>query len=198
MGNEIECGAIVDGAADRGKALLESDYLLFRGTSRVKLMFVGLRSVDAVDGVLTLTDDNHAVVLELGSQAQRWADKIRNPKSLLDKLGVIGGEPVTLIDVSDESFLALLSERGAAVVADVADARLTFLQVETLGELTQVASLAAAITAGAALWIIAPKGRAHIKDVSVIVAGRGAGLVDVKVCSFSATHTALKFVRRSV
>jgi hypothetical protein len=45
------------------------------------------------------------------------------------------------------------------------------------------------------LWIVYPKGKQEITELQVIEAGRQAGLVDVKVVSFSATHTALKFVR---
>jgi hypothetical protein len=45
------------------------------------------------------------------------------------------------------------------------------------------------------LWIVYPKGRQEIKEQHVLDAGKQVGLVDVKVVSFSATHTALKFVR---
>jgi hypothetical protein len=45
-----------------------------------------------------------------------------------------------------------------------------------------------------ALWVIRPKGRPEITESAVMVAGQAAGLVDVKVVSFSATHTAEKFV----
>jgi hypothetical protein len=44
------------------------------------------------------------------------------------------------------------------------------------------------------LWIVYPKGKREIKEQQVLEAGKQAGLVDVKVVSFSATHTALKFV----
>jgi hypothetical protein len=39
-----------------------------------------------------------------------------------------------------------------------------------------------------------PKGVKEIREVEVIEAGRAAGLKDIKVCAFSATHTGLKFV----
>jgi hypothetical protein len=46
----------------------------------------------------------------------------------------------------------------------------------------------------AALWVIRPKGMAAISESEVMAAGKKAGLVDVKVVSFSDTHTAEKFV----
>jgi len=45
-----------------------------------------------------------------------------------------------------------------------------------------------------ALWVIRPKGSAAITESEVMAAGKNAGLVDVKVVSFSETHTAEKFV----
>jgi hypothetical protein len=41
---------------------------------------------------------------------------------------------------------------------------------------------------------IRPKGSPAISESEVMASGKDAGLVDVKVVSFSATHTAEKFV----
>ena len=50
------------------------------------------------------------------------------------------------------------------------------------------------LKANGALWVIRPKGRPEIPESAVMAAGKAAGLVDVKVVSFSPTHTAEKFV----
>ena len=44
------------------------------------------------------------------------------------------------------------------------------------------------------IWTVTPKGKGGIKDTDVMGIGKAAGLVDVKVVSFSATHSANKFV----
>jgi hypothetical protein len=44
------------------------------------------------------------------------------------------------------------------------------------------------------LWVVYAKGRKEMSELDVLNAGRKAGLKDVKVVGFSATHTALKFV----
>jgi hypothetical protein len=41
---------------------------------------------------------------------------------------------------------------------------------------------------------VRPKGVPEISEKDVMDRGRAAGLVDVKVCAFSATHTAEKLV----
>lgn len=43
-------------------------------------------------------------------------------------------------------------------------------------------------------WVVYPKGQRHIREIDVMDAGRSAGLTDNKVCRFSNTHTALRFV----
>lgn len=48
-----------------------------------------------------------------------------------------------------------------------------------------------------AIWIVSQKGKgAPLKDTDVLKAARGFGLSDTKVCAFSRTHTALRFVKR--
>jgi hypothetical protein len=42
--------------------------------------------------------------------------------------------------------------------------------------------------------VVRPKGRPEISEAAVMAAGKAAGLVDVKVVSLSATHTAEKLV----
>jgi hypothetical protein len=48
-----------------------------------------------------------------------------------------------------------------------------------------------------AIWVVSRKGAAaKVKDVDVFAPLRPMGLTDTKVCAFSETHTALRFVRR--
>lgn len=54
--------------------------------------------------------------------------------------------------------------------------------------------LAGSLNGAAALWIVYPKGQTSITESDVRCTGLSAGLTDIKVASFSPTHTALKFV----
>ena len=67
-----------------------------------------------------------------------------------------------------------------------------FYRADREADLKKVVKLAP--SGNAALWVIYPKGVAAIRQIEVLQAGRAAGLKDVKVASFSATHTGLKFV----
>ena len=69
-----------------------------------------------------------------------------------------------------------------------------FLGAEIREGLREVKKIAGKMKGSAALWVVYPKGQKSITEMDVIGAGRKAGLKDVKVVGFSATHTALKFV----
>jgi hypothetical protein len=197
MGQELECKArIRRRAAIEGKAQLETDFVLFRGPERFKVNFGELTGVKAEGGVLKLEFAGGPVELELGTAAEKWARKILNPPSLMDKLGVKADLTVRLIGGFDEfepGFGKELAERQAVVVAK-GKCNLLFLAAGRSAELERIRKLKANLKPGGALWVIYPKGVPQIKEIRVIQAGRAAGMKDVKVARFSATHTALKFV----
>ena len=201
MGDQIEVRALVGARVHKGTALLETDYLLFRGTAekdapRVKISFRDIQSLKAGDGWLRIRHPGGLLELELGPRADRWAEKIRSPKSRLDKLGATEGARVVLTGAQDEEFKEELRARGCEIAegAPPKGSPLVFFGAETAGDLSQTKKLAARLAPDGALWVIYPKGRKDITENPVLAAGRAAGLEDVKVVGFSPTHTALKFV----
>ena len=190
MGQELECRMRLGKRSLPGKAYLETDFVLFRGDERLKVAFKDLKSVTAKAGVLRLEFDGGPAELELGKAAEKWAGKILHPPSRADKLGVKEGTAVRLAGEFDPEFLAELRTRGASIVDKGGD--VVFYRAEKATDLKRVAKLAP--SGSAALWVIYPKGVAAIREMEVLEAGRAAGLKDVKVASFSATHTGLKFV----
>jgi hypothetical protein len=196
MGQEVICTARWAGKSLRGKALLETAEIIFRGDERKKIPFSVIRGVEAKDGELQLKTDEGIVVFELGDRAERWREKIANPKSVVEKLGVKPGETVAVIGKMDAEFLKKLKEQKSRVApGKIEDGiRWIFLGADARAELGEVKKIAAKMKGSAALWVAYPKGQKHITEIDVIGAGRKAGLKDVKVVGFSATHTALKFV----
>jgi hypothetical protein len=92
-------------------------------------------------------------------------------------------------------FLAELKKQGAVITRGKSAApSWIFLAADTLADLAGVKSAASSLKNSAALWIIYPKGQKSITEHDVRGAGLRAGLTDIKVASFSPTHTALKFV----
>jgi hypothetical protein len=190
MGQEIKCRVEFGKDSSEGKALLETSEVLFRGGFRLKIPFRSITGLEAVGGKLNIHFPEGAAVFHLGKAAEKWADKIRNPPSRLDKLGVKPGLKVQLIGRHDDDFRRELNERGAVVTKSKPE--LVFLAVKTKDELVELAYLT-----GTPVWIVYPKGIQVITENDVISAGRAAGFADIKVCAFSPTHTALKFKPRA-
>ena len=126
----------------------------------------------------------------------REPDRDYSHRSLLDKLGVKPGQRIGVLGVEDAAFLNDLADRVPEFVREKppAGADIIFLGAESLKALARLKSLAGAIQKAGAIWVVYPKGQKHICGVDVINAGKSVGLTDNKVCRFSETHTALRFV----
>ena len=190
MGQELACRMHYQKRTLAGKAYLESDHILFRGDERLKILLKDLKSVKAASGMLHLDFAGGPAKLELGAAAEKWAGKILNPPSRADKLGVRPGLAVRVVGDFEESFLAEVSANETARGA----ADLVFFAASEKRALARIPKLGTRLKPAGALWVIYPKGVKEIREIEVLEAGRAAGLKDVKVCSFSATHTGLKFV----
>jgi hypothetical protein len=198
MGLEAKCILRVDGAAHHGTALLETDELLFRGPTRLKIPFTSITSVDVVQGMLRVAHAGGSAELELGDTATKWAERIRSPRSLLDKLGLKPEMSVSLIGNFDASFVSDVQARVGAL--SVGRARkgsdLVFLLVDSVTQLSKLSSLETTLAAGGAIWVVHPKGKGALKDTEIFAVADAVGLTAVKVVRFSETHTGEKLMRR--
>ncbi len=197
MGQELPARVTFGGSTSEGRALLETSELIFRGEFRLRIPFRDVQRLDANDGHLLLRWSGGQADFEVGPKAVAWAEKIRNPRGLIDKLGVKAGASVAVIGVGDDAFRAQLRERGAGL-RDAADADLldwVFYEADDISDLARLAELRLRIKDSGGIWVVSPKGKAaRIKDIDVIEAAKAAGLVDTKVVAFADTHTALRVV----
>ena len=196
MGRELFCKVRSGGKTASGKALLETSELVFRGELRFKIPLASLKSVSSRDGELHLKWSEGAAVFELGEHAEKWAHKILHPRSTAEKLGIRPGLAISAIAIDDAAFVEDLRSQAKSFsdAKPLPQSDLIFAGAGKAAELTRLAKLAPSLGSAGALWIVYPKGKQEIKEQQVLDAGKQAGLVDVKVVSFSATHTALKFV----
>jgi len=197
MGRELQCRAKIGGKWTEGKALLETSEIIFRGDARLKVPFAQLTSVTASKGQLHLRWADESAVLELGDQAEKWAHSILHPKSAAEKLGIKPGLTISAIEMPADTTMSD-ARKSAAAFGDgqpLPNSDLIFLGANTTSDLKRIKTLLSSLASSGALWIVYPKGKKEITELQVLSAGRAAGLYDVKVVSYSATHTALKFMR---
>ena len=118
MGREHTCEASFNGERGEGKALLETDEVVFRGGFRARVKFSAVMHIAVRVGALSLKTADGTLTLHLGEYAQAWAEKIRNPPSRIEKLGVKPWMSVSMLGVDDDdTFLSELRERGVRITA---------------------------------------------------------------------------------
>jgi|SRR5580704_10324385 hypothetical protein len=130
-----------------------------------------------------------------GSAKAREPERDYSHRLLIDKLGVRPGQRIAVLGVESAEFLKELAARVPEYTRGkrMDEADLIFFSAERVADLGQLSSLARALQKNGAIWVVYPKGQKHIREMDVIGAGKSAGLTDNKVCSFSVTHTALRF-----
>jgi hypothetical protein len=197
MGAEAACRVELNGDSSEGEALLESHELIFRGDFRLRIPFRTIASLTSDDGRLTIAFGDSVAVFELGKKADDWAFKIKNPKGRMDKLGVKREHKVSVVSLDDEGFVAELRARtwDVSTSRPRASSDAIFFGAGDKRSLERLPALRKNITTDGALWVVRPKGHdSRVKETDVIAAAKSHGLVDVKVVSFSETHSALKLV----
>jgi hypothetical protein len=196
MGKTTKSRLHFEGRTYDGEALLETSELLFRGERRLLIPFADVQTVNAKEGVLEVTFAGGVAGFELGAEAAKWVGKIRNPKSVIEKIGIKAGQRVSVVHLEDEGFIDDLEKAGAAVSRGRAQKNSDAIVygASSRADLERLETLKGSLAPNGALWIIRPKGVKAITENDSMAAGKAAGLVDVKVVRFSDTHTAEKFV----
>lgn len=195
MGKEAEVQALLPDGPDQGRLQYEPPRLIFRGRERRVFEGEALAGVKAEAGDLLLAGGARFALGE--KAASSWVQAILNPKGRLDKLGVKPGLRIAVLNLDDAEFRKELQAAAGPPVPDLAGLDLLFYGADSAAELARIGELVPALADRGALWVVSLKGKhARIKDVDVFAAAKPCGLVDTKVCAFSDTRTALRFVRR--
>jgi hypothetical protein len=196
VGLEAACTVRYGKQSSEGKAKLEEKEILFRGGFRLKVPLAEITRADVKDGALTIAWKGGQARLDLGAAAPKWAEKIKNPRGLLDKLGIKPDARVAVIGIDDPAFLEQVRARTDHVAIGRAGRNLDVVLVamKAKGDLQRLATLRKAIVPGGAIWVVWPKGVPAFREDDVRAAGPSAGLVDVKVVSFSETLSGLKMM----
>ena len=195
MGNQATATVRFDGIVREATVLLETEEVIVRGALKLRIAFRDISEVKASGDSLVLKWSGHELSVPLGRDAARWAEKIRNPKSRIEKLGVKREQRVSVVGHVDNEFVEELEKAGADLSRRLRKGvDIVFAGVDSRGELSGFEKWRDSLQPAGAVWVIRPKSDPRVTEAEVMRAGKAAGLVDVKVVRFSATHTAEKFV----
>ncbi len=195
MGRETTCDVRWRRQSFRAKVLLETDEIIVRGATPLRIPFKDIRKAEVAADTLRVGWNGDTVEFSLGKDAADWAHRILHPKTRVEKLGVKPGQKVAVARLDDAELEADLARVGADIVSSPRSAvSIAFLGARTHADLDRVPALATRIKPDGALWIVSPKGGVEPREAAVRAAAKGAGLVDVKVVRWSESLTANKFV----
>lgn len=203
MGQEIKTQLRLDGRIIDVTALLETSTLVFRGGATMTIPFTEMFSVEANAGWLELKTPRGFMLLELGAKAEVWKEKIKNPKGLIEKLGVDASKKVCVVGKLDSDLRADLDGSGAKVAKSARgkDFDIVFVAALAKKDLEKVAWAKEAIVPDGAIWIVYPKATAtgvkldpELTERAVLTAGRTLTLTDNKQVKVNEDLTAVKFV----
>ena len=117
-------------------------------------------------------------------------------RSRLDKLGIKPGMSVALVDLEDKAFRRELATRTDVVAEGRPrkDTEMILFAVDGPAPLKRLTALQRSLKRDGAIWVVWPKGQAHIKEDMIRAAAIAQGLVDIKVMAFSETLSGLRLV----
>ena len=196
MGQEVKTQLRWDGRILEGTALLEGDALVFRGGASLTVPFTEMWQVEANAGWLELKTARGLLLLELGPKAEIWREKIKNPKGLVEKLGVDATKRVVIVGKLDASLRQDLDASGAKVAKSARgkDFDIAFVALSDRKDVDVIAKARALIHDLGAIWIVYPKGGAELTERDVLTGGRTRELTDNKQVKIDDVLTAVRFV----
>lgn len=203
MGQEIKTQLRLDGRIIDVTALLEGDSLVFRGGATMTIPFAEMFSVEASSGWLELKTPRGLMLLELGPKAAVWREKIKNPKALVEKLGLDATKKVCVVGKLDADLRADIDASGAKVAKSARGKGfdVVFVAANAKKDLEKVPAIKETIADDGAIWIVYPKATAtgvkvdpELTERAVLTAGRTLMMTDNKQVKINEDLTAVRFV----
>ena len=196
MGLIAVCEFEIGSARFSGEAHLEPAELRLKARSTTVIPFKEIQSAVAKNGALRIRHLGGEATIHLGKNAEAWALKIRYPRGRVEKLGVKPGFRVALVGLKDPVVTAELEGAGAIVAKKLGEGPydIVLVRLSALSDLPKVKDARGRIVPNGMVWAIWPKGRKEFREDDIRRFGPVAGLVDVKVMSFSDELSGLKLV----
>ena len=149
------------GKVFKGKALLETNELIFRGEHPLTIPFNKIKSVDATDGELNVVFHGGTASFIIDKKAESWQEKILHPRSVLDKLGIKEDSRVSVDGVLDKDFLDQLKAKAEHVTVKglQKESDFIFYAADSKRDLSKLKNLKQYLKNNGALWIVSLKGK---------------------------------------
>ena len=197
MGLERTTSVFLGARAHECTVHLEPRELVCRGELARKFPLAGLQDLAVQKGRLLFSSGGERIGIELGDAAATWLDRIRNPRSRMQKLGVVADSTVCVLGKAEADAVAELTAALGAPPRTrlVAEAELVLCFCAEPDDLERLVTIAGKLAEKGAVWVLWPKGRKDFGHEHVVARAKAAGLSSTKSVGFSEALTGLRFVR---
>lgn len=197
MGREAECLVECGQERDETRVLLEAEGIVLRGPIKGTLRLADLRELQVRDDALEAQTPRGRLRIHLGAtEAQRWLQRLTQPPTLAEKLGLRPGLKAVQLGTADPEIAQVLSEAGA-LVGSAAEAELAFCTVESVAALEGLERLLRPLPASLPIWFLRRKGKAAAVGESTLMAElKRLGYGPAKTARWSEERGADRYHRR--
>ena len=197
MGLEITTVAVKGAKKFKGKLHLDSKELKFSSKEFKWSMPLG----DGINAVaektkLIVSKGRDKVTFEIGEKPERWVNKILNPPSRLDKLGVKASMKCWLSTGFNPEFKTELKGREAKVTRQIDKCDLAFFLVDDRKNLGSLLECCDALPDAVNIWVVYPKGSDAITQGDVMETLKKAGFGPSKTAAFNERLSSMRYKRR--
>lgn len=194
MGLESRVRARYKRQESDGRLHLDSQELTFRGTefkwsARIDQ---GIKAV-AANGRLVVRTAREQIEFEVGDTVERWVEKILNPPTRLQKLGVKAGMKCWVSSGFDAEFKNELTSNGALLVKKLAECQLAFFLLTKRSDLIKLVSSLGGLPLGVNIWLVWPKAKDTVSQNDVMQTAREHGMGPSKTAAFDESHSSMRF-----
>lgn len=186
MAYETKATLRMDGRVLAGVASLEADRIAFRGDAQLDVAFAELTSVEAQGDWLEVRGARGLLLFEVGPRAAPWAERIKNPKVVAERLALGPGKKVAVVGKAPDALRRDLGAAGATVAksargddfAVVVVAAFAAKRVAGGSGESDLAKASRLVATDGVVWALLDGALAAPTERDVVTAGRACGLVD--------------------
>jgi len=201
MAMESACKLQVGRDRHDGTVRMEADHIDFAGATKFRFRIAEISNPRREGDAIRFNFHGNPVAITLSSTktAETWIEYVLHPQTLADKLGVVEGAKVRILNLDDAELNTSLATKKIRM-QDNGDGGcdLVMLGVERAAELRQLGSLVDDLHQDGAIWVVMPKSVRTVTKQNVFAAAKEAGMKNVEVVDFSENRAAYKMVRPEV
>ncbi len=197
MGLEIKTVAVKGAKKFSGKLHLDSRELKFSSPEFKWSIPLG----DGIKAIakktkLIVSKGRDKVTFEIGERPERWVDKILNPPSRLDKLGVKPGMKCWLSKGFESEFKTELKSQEAKITRQIDNCDLAFFSIDDRKNFGSLLECCDAMPGATNIWVVYPKGSNAITQGEVMGTLKKAGFGPSKTASFDEQLSSMRYKRK--